>query len=310
MLSPRNRPEVIITKSLRNFFLDTNEPILLFSIIDGNRDKINNFRKKIVEEFNVNVTKIDVFGVPQSFKEKGEDYPNPYAIEIMAKDITKAKAIKELTDYLNINLSETIAFGDGRNDIEMFKIVDYKIAMENAVPELKDMADMITKSNNKSGVAEALNKIFLRSEGKMKIIVTVCIRDNDKFLIVQEGIPKAYGLWNLPGGHLEEGEGLVEGALREAKEETGLDIKINGILSIQRNIKEESNILRVVFNAIPISEDIEFDKDEILDVRWISIKEAENMDTKLLRQKDLFLDNIQDIKNNKNYPLEMIKNFK
>lgn len=144
----------------------------------------------------------------------------------------------------------------------------------------------------------------------MKIIVTVCIRDNDKFLIVQEGVPKVYGLWNLPGGHLEEGEGLVEGALREAKEETGLDIKINGILSIQRNIKEESNILRLVFNAIPISEDIEFEKDEILDVRWISIKDAENMDTKLLRDKDLFLDNIKDIKNNKNYPLEMIKNFK
>ena len=57
-------------------------------------------------------------------------------------------------------MSETIAFGDGMNDIEMFQTVNYKVAMENAVQELKNMADIITKSNNESGVAVALKKIF------------------------------------------------------------------------------------------------------------------------------------------------------
>lgn len=78
----------------------------------------------------------------------------------MPKDVTKAEAIKELIKYLDINLSETIAFGDGMNDIEMFQAVNYKVAMKNAVQELKDIADMITESNNQSGVAIALNKIF------------------------------------------------------------------------------------------------------------------------------------------------------
>lgn len=144
----------------------------------------------------------------------------------------------------------------------------------------------------------------------MKVIVTVCIRENDKFLIVQEGIPKAYGLWNLPGGHLDEEEDLLEGAKREAKEETGLDVEITGILSIQRNIKSNTNIVRVVFNAKQIGGILQFDKDEILDAKWVNVDEAMKMDIKTLRESDLFLDNIEDFKNNKDYPLEIIKSFK
>ena len=43
----------------------------------------------------------------------------------------------------------------------------------------------------------------------MNVIVTVCIKEKDKFLIIQEGIPKAYGLWNLPGGHLDDNESII-----------------------------------------------------------------------------------------------------
>lgn len=161
---PRNRPEVIIDASLQNYFEETDKPIIKFSIIDGDKNKISEIREKIKNEFDVNITQIDFFGVPQSFKEKGEDYPNPYCIDVMPKDVTKAEAIKELIKYLDINLSETIAFGDGMNDIEMFQAVNYKVAMKNAVQELKDIADMITESNNQSGVAIALNKIFFEKQ--------------------------------------------------------------------------------------------------------------------------------------------------
>ena len=83
----------------------------------------------------------------------------------------------------------------------------------------------------------------------MHIIVSVCIQEEGKFLIVQEGIPKAYGLWNLLGGHLDDEEDLLEGAMREAKEETGLDIEITGIMSIQRNMIHGLNHVRIIFNA-------------------------------------------------------------
>lgn len=143
----------------------------------------------------------------------------------------------------------------------------------------------------------------------MNVIVTVCIKEKDKFLIIQEGIPKAYGLWNLPGGHLDDNESIIDGAIREAKEETGLDIELTSILSIQRSLVNE-NIVRIVFNAKKISGNITYDKNEILDCKWITIDEFEKMNIDTLRGSDTFLDIVKDIKDNKNYSLEMIKYFK
>ena len=144
----------------------------------------------------------------------------------------------------------------------------------------------------------------------MHVIVTVCIQEEGKFLIVQEGIPKADGLWNLPGGHLDDEEDLLEGAMREAKEETGLDIEITGIMSIQRNMIRGLNHVRVIFNAKKVGGEIAFDKDEILAIKWVTPEEAEKMDKATLREQELFLDNVEDVKNCRNYPLEMMKTFR
>ncbi len=50
--------------------------------------------------------------------------------------------------------------------------------------------------------------------------------DKDQFLLVQEGKPSAYGLWNLPAGHVDPGETLLDAAVREAREETGYEVRI------------------------------------------------------------------------------------
>jgi len=143
----------------------------------------------------------------------------------------------------------------------------------------------------------------------MNVIVTVCIKEKDKFLIVQEGIPKAYGLWNFPGGHLDDNESILDGAIREVKEETGLDVELTGILSIQRSLLGE-NIVRIVLNAKEIGGNINYNKNEILDCKWVAIEEFKKMNTDTLRVSPTFLDIVEDIKNNKNYSLEMIKYFK
>lgn len=143
----------------------------------------------------------------------------------------------------------------------------------------------------------------------MNVIVTVCVKEKDKFLIVQEGIPKAYGLWNFPGGHLDDNESIIDGAIREVKEETGLDVELTSILSIQRSLLGE-NIVRIVLNAKKISGTINYDKNEILDCKWVTIEDFKKMNPNTLRISPTFLDIVEDIKNNKNYPLEMIKYFK
>ena len=78
-----------------------------------------------------------------------------------SENATKECAIQLLAEKLDISLDKIIAFGDDFNDIEMLKICGMGIAMENAIKQVKEAADYITKSNNDDGVAWYLEKFYL-----------------------------------------------------------------------------------------------------------------------------------------------------
>lgn len=82
-------------------------------------------------------------------------YSGEYWLEIMPKTATKANAIKELKKMLDCDY--IVAFGDGINDIDMFLIADECYAVENSVPELKEIATKIIDSNIDNGVAKWLS---------------------------------------------------------------------------------------------------------------------------------------------------------
>ena len=63
-----------------------------------------------------------------------------------------------LAEHLNIPFSQIMACGDGNNDMEMVKRAGLGVAMENGEEALKEIADFVTKSNNKEGVAYAIEK--------------------------------------------------------------------------------------------------------------------------------------------------------
>ena len=56
---------------------------------------------------------------------------------------------------------EIMAFGDGNNDLKMLKEVGTGVAMENAIPSLKEAADYVTLSNDEEGVAKFIEKYVL-----------------------------------------------------------------------------------------------------------------------------------------------------
>ena len=85
-----------------------------------------------------------------------ELYSGVYWLEIMPRRATKANAILKLKELLCCN--KIISFGDSLNDISMFEISDECYALENAVPELKNVATAIIESNNDDGVAKWLAK--------------------------------------------------------------------------------------------------------------------------------------------------------
>ena len=59
---------------------------------------------------------------------------------------------------LDININETMAFGDSENDKEMLKVVSIGVAMGNAIEELKQVSDFVTKDLYDDGIDYALRK--------------------------------------------------------------------------------------------------------------------------------------------------------
>ncbi|MDI6721625.1 MAG: MTH938/NDUFAF3 family protein [Candidatus Aenigmarchaeota archaeon] len=108
------------------------------------------------------------------------------------------------------------------------------------------------------------------------LVASSLIEKGEKFLLIKAkiGVPK--GLWNLPGGHLDENETFEEAAIREAKEETGFDIDIRSILCIAHE-HYLNNVLIVTFNARINGGSISLPTDEIEDARWFSFDEIMKM---------------------------------
>lgn len=79
-------------------------------------------------------------------------------LEIVSKSASKAQALKELANYYQIDLSQTIACGDNFNDVPMIKEAGLGVAMQNAPAKVKEAADIVTATNNHHGVAEVLRK--------------------------------------------------------------------------------------------------------------------------------------------------------
>lgn len=84
-----------------------------------------------------------------------------YFIEVMPKGIDKAASIKVLIETLGIPRENTIACGDGYNDLSMIQYAGIGVAMENAVDVVKAEADDITASNNHDGIAQVIEKYIL-----------------------------------------------------------------------------------------------------------------------------------------------------
>jgi Cof subfamily protein (haloacid dehalogenase superfamily) len=76
--------------------------------------------------------------------------------EIFVAHAGKANAAKLLAERLGIGPENVLAIGDQRNDIELIRWAGIGVAMGNAVPDLKAVADWITRSNSEDGVAHAL----------------------------------------------------------------------------------------------------------------------------------------------------------
>lgn len=141
------------------------------------------------------------------------------------------------------------------------------------------------------------------------IIVGGVIEKDGKFLLVQEAQERCRGKWNIPAGHLDPNETVFEGAKREVFEECGCKVEITGILQVGNKVMEDNSWVSVIFSTKLLEDNIKFDKNEILDVKWFSYEEILNMKDEL-RSYEWITAAITAYVNNKIADTSIIKTFK
>ena len=81
-------------------------------------------------------------------------------IELIENGMNKSRGISVLSDLLKVQREKIIAFGDSENDREMLLYVGHAVAMGNADPSIKSIANVVADTNVNRGVAKELLKIY------------------------------------------------------------------------------------------------------------------------------------------------------
>ena len=81
---------------------------------------------------------------------------NPLFADVVPKGSNKAIGIDQMILHYGISLDETMAFGDGGNDLAMLRHAAIGVAMGNSVDEVREGADYVTTSVDEDGIYNAL----------------------------------------------------------------------------------------------------------------------------------------------------------
>lgn len=133
------------------------------------RKPVDDFRLFMRRE-NRSVQKIQMFFTDMALREKAwaeliEAFPEMAVtssitnnVEINEKHANKGEALGILCRHLGLEISQSMSFGDGSNDLSMIRAAGIGVAMANAAQSLLDAADYVTDTNDNDGVAKAIAK--------------------------------------------------------------------------------------------------------------------------------------------------------
>ena len=86
-------------------------------------------------------------------------FDSGYAYHINSRGIDKGSGLIKALEMLNADLEDTIALGDSETDVPLFRTVKNNIAVNNSIPELKEIAKIVTTKNSGEGLLEGLDMI-------------------------------------------------------------------------------------------------------------------------------------------------------
>ena len=102
------------------------------------------------------------------------------------------------------------------------------------------------------------------------LAVNVAVIHENKILLTQRD---DFETWILPSGGVEDGESIAQAAIRETKEETGLDVELTRFVGIYSRLGNMSPVHAVLFVAKPIGGEIKCQEGETIAVAWFAFDE-------------------------------------
>lgn len=87
----------------------------------------------------------------------------PYFLEFASPNVSKGSGLAFVAERLGFQLELTIAFGDGENDVELLEAAGYAVAVENAHPRVRELADYVCGPAHEEGVAAVLEGLLAES---------------------------------------------------------------------------------------------------------------------------------------------------
>jgi len=101
--------------------------------------------------------------------------------------------------------------------------------------------------------------------------VNVAIMSGDKVLLTRR---EDFEVWCLPGGHVEEGESLAAAAVREVREETGLDVELGRLVGLYSRPHWQGGPTHVAsFAAVRTGGSLDLPPDEVIEAGWFGVDE-------------------------------------
>src|SRR3990172_12835056 len=105
------------------------------------------------------------------------------------------------------------------------------------------------------------------------IAVNVAVIHEGKILLTKR---EDFEVWCLPSGGVEDGESLAEAAIRETKEETGVDVELTRLVGVYSRLGGMPDIHAVLYEAKPIGGELRLQPGETIEVKYFTFGELPN----------------------------------
>ena len=114
------------------------------------------------------------------------------------------------------------------------------------------------------------------------VAVGAIVIDKGAILLVKRDREPAKGLWSLPGGRVEVGESLREALVREVREETGIEVDVDGMIgTAERIVRNDEGVIAfhyVILDYVCTARSVDIKAgDDAAEVRWVPVGEIADL---------------------------------